>query len=258
MNSEFSNELDFALSLCDEIDKYTLESFESREFDVMTKADLSPVTQIDQETERRIRVAIKSSYPEDSIEGEEHGIEAKENSRNWVIDPIDGTKNFLRGVPIWGTLIALCVDDNPVMGVVSAPSLHRRWWASKGSGAFANGKKINVSQIDELEKAEASFGNLNHFEPAGFPDGIANLNKAIARARGVGDFWSHMLVAEGALECGLDAVVEPYDIAPLKIIVEEAGGVFTSLNGKDSIRDGSAISSNGILHEQLKQLFAKK
>jgi len=257
MDTDFSKELDFALSLCDGIDEYTLESFESREFDVMTKADLSPVTEIDQETETRIRKAINDNFPDDSIEGEEHGIEVKGNSRNWVIDPIDGTKNFLRGVPIWGTLIALCVDDEPVMGVVSAPSLQRRWWASKGNGAFFNGKQIFVSKVDQLDQAQASFGNMNHFAPAGFPDGLENLNKAIARARGIGDFWSHMLVAEGALECGLDAVVEPYDIAPLKIIVEEAGGIFTSLMGNNTIRDGSAISSNGILHEQLQSLFVK-
>ncbi len=255
MTANFSKELDFALSLCDDIDEYTLKSFESREFDVMTKADLSPVTEIDQETELRIRRAISISFPQDSIEGEEHGVETKNNSRNWVVDPIDGTKNFLRGVPIWGTLIALCIDDQPVMGVVSAPSLHRRWWASKGNGSFFNGKEIHVSKIDKLDQVQASFGNLNHFEPAGFGDGIENMNKAIARARGIGDFWSHMLVAEGALDCGLDAVVEPYDIAPLKIIVEEAGGMFTSLHGKDSIRDGSAISSNGILHEELRHLF---
>lgn len=253
-NLDFSEELRFALELCDEIDKYTLSSFDKREFNVMTKADLSPVTEIDQETERRIRSAIENVYPQDGIEGEEHGIDKKENSRNWVVDPIDGTKNYLRGVPIWGTLIALCVEDQPVMGVVSAPSLHRRWWASKGNGAFLNGKQIHVSKIDDLKQAQASFGNMSHFEPGGFPGGLERLNSEIARARGIGDFWSHMLVAEGALDCGLDPIVEPYDIAPLKIIVEEAGGTFTDFHGKDTIRGGSGLSTNGILHDQLQKI----
>ena len=255
MENQYLTELQFALDLCEEIDKYTLSSFESRQFDVMTKADLSPVTEIDREAETRIRKLIGKSFPHDSIEGEEHGVETKGNQRNWIIDPIDGTKNFLRGVPIWGTLIALCVDDVPVMGVVSAPSLHRRWWASKGNGAFYNGKQIHVSKVDHLDLAQASFGNMNHFGPAGFEGALDKLNEKIARARGIGDFWSHMLVAEGALECGLDAVVEPYDIAPLKIIVEEAGGRFTSLKGEDTIRGGSAISSNSILHEDLRTIF---
>lgn len=255
MTMNFSKELKFALELCDEIDQYTLSSFEKREFNVMTKADLSPVTEIDQETERRIRAAINESFGQDSIEGEEHGVEKKENSRNWVIDPIDGTKNFLRGVPIWGTLIALCVDDQPVMGVVAAPSLHRRWWASVGEGAYLNHKQIHVSKVDELSQAQASFGNMSHFEPGGFPGGLDRLNGEIARARGIGDFWSHMLVAEGALDCGLDPIVEPYDIAPLKIIVEEAGGKFSSFAGENTIRGGSGLSTNGLLHDQISKIL---
>jgi histidinol-phosphatase len=254
MTTNFSDELKFALELCDEIDQYTLSSFEKREFSVMTKADLSPVTEIDQETEKRIRIAIEEAFPQDGIEGEEHGIDKKASSRNWVVDPIDGTKNFLRGVPIWGTLIALCVEDQPVMGVVSAPSLHRRWWASTGEGSYLNNKQIHVSKVDDLEQAQASFGNMSHFEPAGFHGGLDRLNSRIYRARGIGDFWSHMLVAEGALECGLDPVVEPYDIAPLKIIVEEAGGRFTSFHGENTIRGGSGISTNGILHDKLREI----
>lgn len=130
MTSQYSEELSFALDLCDEIDPYTLSSFEKREFSVMTKADLSPVTEIDHETERRIRAAIQKHFPEDTIEGEEYGGVHDDTKRTWIIDPIDGTKNYLRGVPIWGTLIALVVDGQPVLGVVSAPSLHRRWWAA--------------------------------------------------------------------------------------------------------------------------------
>ncbi len=258
MTSDYSQELNFVRELCDEIDQYTLSSFEKREFNVMTKADLTPVTEIDQETERRIREAIHERFPGDSIEGEEYGVETLSMSRNWVIDPIDGTKNYLRGVPVWGTLIALCVDDQPVMGVTSAPSLNRRWWASKGSGAYLNGKQIHVSKIDELTRAEASIGNMTYFESEGYHGSLDRLTDTIARVRGVGDFWSHMLVAEGALECGLDAAAEPYDVAPLKIIVEEAGGTFTSFGGEDSIRGGSGISTNGILHEELRQILVNE
>lgn len=250
--NQYQKELDFTLQLCDQIDEYTLTNFENPEFSISLKADMSPVTEIDKETERRIREKIESEFPDDSIEGEEHGKKENANSRNWVVDPIDGTKNYMRGIPIWGTLIALCVDDQPVMGVISAPSLSRRWWATKDGGAFFNGKKISVSKIDDLANAQASFGNMVHFEQGS----LERLNENIYRARGIGDFWSHMLVAEGVLECGLDAVVEPYDIAPIKIIVEQAGGVFTSFTGENTIRGSSAISTNGILHDELRKIIA--
>lgn len=252
----YSHELDFLQSLCDEIDQYTLSSFEKREFSVTTKADCTPVTEIDQETERRIRTALEENFPQDGIEGEEFGTQTTGQSRVWVVDPIDGTKNYLRGVPVWGTLIALCVDDQPVVGMVSAPSLHRRWWATRGGGAFLNGKQITVSKVDTLAKSEASFGNITQFEAGGFPDGLDRLVENVDRVRALGDFWSHMLVAEGALECGLDPVCAPWDVAPIKIIVEEAGGTFTSFRGDDSFRKGSGISTNGILHDELREIVA--
>lgn len=251
MTINYEKELQFELELCDDIDKFSLSSFEKREFSVMTKADMTPVTEIDQETEKRIREAIESVFPTDGIEGEEFGCDASDGNRNWVVDPIDGTKNYLRGVPIWGTLIALCVDDQPVMGVISAPSLSRRWWASLGTGSYVNDKKIRVSKIDDLKGAEASFGNLTQFEAGGYPNALDALSKDIARTRAIGDFWSHTLVAEGALECGMDPVCAPWDIAPIKIIIEEAGGKFTSFEGEDTIRGGSGLSSNGVLHDQL-------
>lgn len=247
---DFDKELKFTLELCDSIDKYTHESFEKREFSVMTKADLTPVTEIDQETEKRIRQAIEDAFPNDGIEGEEFGRESTGTSRNWIVDPIDGTKNYLRGVPIWGTLIALCIDDQPVMGVISAPAITRRWWASKGNGAFVNSKEIHVSKIDDIEKTEASFGNLTQFVEGGYPNALNNLTNKISRARGIGDFWSHALVAEGALECGMDPICAPWDIAPIKIIVEEAGGKFTSFDGEDTIRGNSGLSTNGLLHDE--------
>lgn len=256
--SDLEKELQFVLNLCDEIDQYTLSSFEKREFSVMTKADLSPVTEIDQETERRIRTAIEKEFPEDSIEGEEYGIESNQSSRSWIIDPIDGTKNYLRGIPVWGTLIALCVDGQPVLGVVSAPSLHRRWWASKGNGAYVNSKKITVSKIDELSMVEASYGNIIQFKNAGLPGALDRMVESFGRVRALGDFWSHMLVAEGVMECGIDPVCEAWDVGPIKIIVEEAGGTFTSIKGEDTIYGKSGVSSNGILHKQLMDVITNE
>ncbi len=255
MNLE--TELNFALELCDEIDKYTLSSFEDREFSVMTKADLTPVTEIDQETERRIRAAIEKQFPKDVIEGEEFGGQGTPGSRSWVIDPIDGTKNYLRGIPVWGTLIALCVDTQPVMGVISAPSLHRRWWASKNSGSFVNSREIHVSQLDDIKQIDASYGNIIQFKNAGYPNALDHMVEHFGRVRALGDFWSHMLVAEGAMECGIDPVCEAWDIAPIKIIVEEAGGKFTSLHGDDTVYKGSGVSTNGLMHEEILQIITK-
>jgi histidinol-phosphatase len=252
--TSYEEELTFALNLCDDIDRYTLESFEKREFSVTTKADCTPVTEIDQETERRIRAALLEKYPDDAIEGEEFGTDVAGHSRVWVVDPIDGTKNYLRGVPVWGTLIALCVDDQPVMGVISAPSLHRRWWATKGSGAYLNGKQIHVSKVDDISMCEGSYGNYVGFVEGGYEHGVERLVNNLSRVRALGDFWSHMLVAEGALEVGLDPVCAPWDIAPVKIIVEEAGGKFTSFDGDDSFRKGSGISTNGLIHEELRAI----
>lgn len=254
--TQFDHELTFLQSLCDDIDQYTLSSFEKREFSVTTKADCTPVTEIDQETERRIREALGKEFPQDAIEGEEFGNESAGQSRTWIIDPIDGTKNYLRGVPVWGTLIALCVDDQPVVGMISAPSLHRRWWAMARGGAFLNGKQIHVSKVDDVSKSEGSFGNITQFEAGGFPKALNRLVAGADRVRALGDFWSHMLVAEGALECGLDPVCAPWDVAPVKIIVEEAGGKFTSFYGEDSIRQGSAMSTNGILHEEFIEIVS--
>ncbi|MBP9114932.1 MAG: histidinol-phosphatase [Acidimicrobiia bacterium] len=248
---KYQKEFDFISQLCDEIDKFTLKRFKDRDFSVMTKDDMSPVTEVDRETEIKIRDAILDIFPDDKIEGEEFGKEIHSQSRTWIIDPIDGTKNFLRGVPVWGTLIAFCVDDIPMAGTASAPSLHRRWMGLKNGGAFVNGESISVSKTSKLEDVQASYGDVTGFEKAGYPESLNNLNKFIWRARGMGDFWSHMLVAEGAIDLGLDTHVQPYDVAPLKLIVEEAGGRTTSFDGKDSFREPTFVSTNGLIHDEI-------
>lgn len=254
-NNPYIKEFDFINALCDEVDKFTLQRFKDRDFSVMTKADMSPVTEVDRETEMMIRNAILETFPGDKIEGEEFGKEIHEVPRTWIIDPIDGTKNFLRGVPVWGTLIAFCVNDVPTAGTASAPSLHRRWMGLKSGGSFVNGEKMQVSKISKLEEVQASYGDVTGFAEIGYPDGLNNLNKYIWRARGMGDFWSHMLVAEGAIDLGLDTHVEPYDVAPLKLIVEEAGGQTTCFDGKNSFREKTFVSTNGIIHEEIIEIL---
>lgn len=250
-DNPYKKEYDFINELCDEIDQFTLKRFKDRDFSVMTKADMSPVTEVDRETETKIREAILKTFPDDLIEGEEFGKDANTSSRTWIIDPIDGTKNFLRGVPVWGTLIAFCVDDVPTAGTASAPSLHRRWMGLKNSGSYINGEKMIVSNTKNLDEVQASYGDVTGFEEAGFKDALNNLNKYIWRARGMGDFWSHMLVAEGAIDLGLDTHVEPYDVAPIKLIVEEAGGHTTSFEGKESFREKTFVSTNGLIHDEI-------
>ncbi len=254
MNSDknpYQKEFDFINNLCDEIDQFTLKRFKDRDFSVMTKDDMSPVTEVDRETEMKIRDAILKTFPDDQIEGEEFGKDLQVGSRTWIIDPIDGTKNFLRGVPVWGTLIAFCVDDEPIAGTASAPSLHRRWMGLKNGGAFLNGERLTVSKTSKLEDVQASYGDVTGFDECGFGDSLTNLNKHIWRARGMGDFWSHMLVAEGAIDLGLDTHVQPYDVASLKVIVEEAGGSTSSFEGKKSFREPNFVSTNGIIHDEV-------
>jgi len=238
-----NDDLTLALALADAADAITMRSFRST-FAVRTKADRSPVTEVDEAVERAIRDALERERPEDGIIGEELGVAAAApGRRNWIIDPIDGTKNFVRGVPVFGTLIAL---DGEV-GVVSAPALHRRWWAARGEGAFCNGARIRVSAVASIENAMI----------ASIDDSYAALVRACAHVRGFGDFWSHMLVAEGAAEIGIDPVVSHWDMAAVQVIVEEAGGRFTDYAGRARPDGGSGVSTNGLLHEEVLRWLKK-
>jgi histidinol-phosphatase len=219
---------------------------------VETKADSSPVTEADRSTEAAIRELIARERPGDAVLGEEMGSTGS-GARRWFIDPIDGTVNFVRGIPVWATLLGLEVDGSMRLGAVSAPALGRRWWAERGEGAFAaapagRGDRIQVSDVADLSGAGISSAGLADFpEPARLVD----LVRKVKRDRGFGDFWSHMLVAEGACEAGLDPVVSVWDIAPLQVIVEEAGGKFTDFAGARRLDGGSALSSNGLVHDDV-------
>jgi histidinol-phosphatase len=232
-----NDDLRLALALADAADAITLQHFQSATLSVRTKSDRTPVSEADEAVERMIRETLARERPEDGIVGEEFG--ASEGSRRWIIDPIDATKNYVRGIPIFATLIAL---DGQV-GVVSAPALHLRWWASRGEGAFLNGRRIHVSNVATIEEAHISYDDL------AYDDRLVTLIRRCGRSRGFGDFWSHMLVAEGAIDIAFEPVVAWWDMAPVQVIVEEAGGRFTNLAGEARADGGSAVSTNGALHE---------
>ncbi len=237
-----SPDLLLALELADAADEISLGRFRASDLEVETKPDLTPVTEADRGVEETVRTRLRADRPKDGILGEEFGASGA-GTRRWIVDPIDGTRNFSRGIPVWATLIALEEDGEIVLGVVSAPALHRRWHAERGGGAWVNDDRIRVSAIRRIEDAVLSFA-LEQPIPA--------LAGYAWHARGYGDFWAHMLVAEGAVDGAVDAVgVKVWDLAAIQPIVEEAGGRFSDASGAARIDGGTAISSNGHLHEEL-------
>jgi histidinol-phosphatase len=235
------HDLDLALRLADAADAISAPHFRT-ELAIETKPDLTPVTAADRAVEAELRRILAAERPDDAVLGEEEGAKG-ESPRRWIIDPIDGTRNYARGIPVWATLIALEADDLVHLGVVSSPALGRRWWAERGGGAFASGEAIRVSAIASVEEAVLSFSIENEVPP---------LSRRAWHSRGLGDFWAHMLVAEGAVDGAVDAVgVSEWDLAAVQVIVEEAGGRFSDFAGEARIDSGSAITSNGLLHGEL-------
>ncbi len=252
------DDLAFALQLADLADAITLERYQSLDLVVTTKPDNTPVTDADRATETAIRAAIKSARPSDGLVGEEFGNEADNANRYWVIDPIDGTKNFMRGVPTWATLIALVErnsegEESVVVGVVSAPALTRRWYACAGQGAFVqfnlgDPRKISVSDVSEISDASISYSDFVGFGVR--RNGFERLLESAWRTRGYGDFWSHMLVAEGAIDIAIEPTLALWDMAALDIVLREAGGTFSNTAGIDGPFGGSGVSTNGKLHSK--------
>jgi histidinol-phosphatase len=215
---------------------------------VDTKPDLTPVSEADHSAEQLIRDRLAEARPGDAIHGEEFGDEGS-SPRRWIVDPIDGTKNYVRGIPVWATLLALEEDGEMRVGVVSAPALSHTWWAVRGGGAFADGVPIRVSGVSALEDAQLCYSDFKWWEEYGLQGEFEALAKRVWRTRGFGDFWSHILVAEGAADIAAEPVVALWDLAPLLVIVEEAGGRFTDLAGNRTADGGSAVSTNGLLHD---------
>ena len=252
--SEYAADLDLARSLADAADAITRQRFGAADLVVAAKPDLTPVSDADTAVERAIRDVIGAERPSDAVSGEEFGTEGS-GTRRWVIDPIDGTKNFVRGVPVWATLIALLVEDEPVVGVVSAPALMRRWWAAKGAGAWAavgggTPRRLAVSRVADLSDASLSYASLSGWAWLGRRDAFVALTDRVWRTRAYGDFWSYMLVAEGAVDLAAEPQLSLWDMAALAPIVTEAGGRFTGLDGVDGPHQGNAAASNGLLHEE--------
>jgi histidinol-phosphatase len=257
--------LAIAFELADLADRITLARFRAENLVVDTKPDLTPVSEADTAVERAVRHRLAGLRPGDSVMGEEFGSStAPDSARRWIIDPIDGTKSYVRGVPVWATLLALQEGDETTLGVVSAPALRRRWWASRGDGAYmddglADGAvPLRVSAVRELADAQLSYAELEDWEARGRLDSALGLIRRCWRTRNFGDFWSYMLVAEGAIEIALDPVVSLWDLAAPQVIVEEAGGRFTDLGGSRTPAGGDAIATNGLVHDAALALVGRQ
>jgi histidinol-phosphatase len=252
--STVRDDMALALRLAGQADALTLDRFGALDLRVDTKPDLTPVTDADRSVEAALRETLSQQRPDDLVLGEEFGGTAVFSGRQWVIDPIDGTKNFVRRVPVWATLIALLHDGVPVAGVVSAPALQRRWWACAGEGAFASfgggpPRRVSVSSVADLESASLSFSSLSGWAERGLRDRFIELTDTVWRVRAYGDFLSYCLLAEGAVDVAAEPEVSLWDLAALDIIVREAGGSFTDLAGAPGPHGGSAVATNGLLHE---------
>ncbi|MGQ1839609.1 histidinol-phosphatase [Kocuria turfanensis] len=257
--SNYTDDLRLAHILADAVDRLTMGRFKAQDLTVETKPDLTPVTDADREAEQLIRAQLGRTRNRDAVIGEEYGATGS-GARQWVVDPIDGTKNFVRGVPVWATLIALVDEGRPVVGVVSAPALGRRWWAASGTGAFtgkslANAQRIRVSQVGRLSDASLSYSSLTGWRDRGVRDRFLELTDEVWRTRAYGDFWSYCLLAEGAVDLACEPELSLHDMAALVPVVEEAGGRFTSLEGEPGPFGGSALASNGLLHDEVLELL---
>ncbi|MDK8243506.1 histidinol-phosphatase [Corynebacterium sp. UMB10321] len=260
MTNLYDDDLALALELADAADAITLDRFEASDLKVKSKPDMTPVSDADVAVEEVLRERLAEARPGDSIVGEEFGGETVFEGRQWVIDPIDGTKNFVRGVPVWATLISLLVDGQPVLGVVSAPALARRWYAAKGSGAwrtFNKGslKRLEVSHVGELADASLAMSSLEGWKARGLQENFIALTERTWRLRGYGDFFGYCLVAEGAVDIAAEPEVSVWDLAALSVLVTEAGGTFSSLNGEPGPHGGDAIATNGLLHDAARKVI---
>lgn len=256
---DYHDDLRLAHVLADAADAATMERFKALDLKVETKPDMTPVSEADKNAEDVIRTSLRRARPRDAVLGEEYGTEGH-GPRRWIIDPIDGTKNYVRGVPVWATLIALMErgpdGDRPVVGVVSAPALNRRWWAGLGSGAYtgrslSSATRLHVSRVSRLQDASFAYSSLTGWEEQGKLGGFLDLTRNVWRTRAYGDFWPYMMVAEGAVDLCAEPELSLWDMAACALVVQEAGGTFTGLDGRPGPHSGNAAASNGLLHEAL-------
>jgi len=249
----YADDLKLAMRIADAVDRFTLASFASDTLEVELKEDETPVTAVDRGAEEMIRKVLDRERRNDAVYGEEYGSKGG-SARQWIVDPVDGTKNYVRGVPVWATLIALVDERKPVVGVVSAPALGMRWFAAQGDGAwkgpsFKRAERLSVSTRGDLGDAVLSYSSLSGWEDRGMLPDFLELTRRVWRTRAFGDFLSYMMVAEGMVEVASEPELALYDMAALVPIVEEAGGEFTSLTGAPGPFGIDALATNGLLHE---------
>ena len=259
-----ADDLELALELADLADAITLERFRAEDLAVETKPDLTPVSEADRAVEQAFRRRLAEVRPDDTVLGEEYGGgDAPPGRRRWIVDPIDGTKSYVRGIPVWGTLLALEEDGEMVVGLGSAPALGRRWWAATGLGAFTRSglddapRRMHVSGVRELGDAHLCFGGLEEWREAGRLDALLDLGSRCWRTRGYGDLLGYMLVAEGVLEIATDPAVSLWDLAAPMVIVREAGGRFTDFTGAETAAGGSGLATNGLVHEAARAVLGR-
>ncbi|MDF1490148.1 inositol monophosphatase family protein [Tessaracoccus caeni] len=253
VSKDLTDDLRLAHLMADDADSLSMNRFKAQDLRFSSKPDNTPVTEADTAVEESLRRTLSRTRPRDAVKGEEFA-DSGESNRRWIIDPIDGTKNYLRGVPVWATLIALEVDHQIVASVVSAPALGRRWWASLGGGAYTgrsilNATELSVSRVEEIPDASLSYSEISEWVDSGRGQGFVDLMRTCWRTRAYGDFWSYMLVAEGCVDIACEPELQLYDMAALDIIVREAGGRFTSLEGEDGPWGQGAVATNGLLHD---------
>lgn len=251
----YDDDLRLAHVLADAVERVTVARFRAADLHVETKPDLTLVSDADREAEQLIRAQLARTRPRDAVVGEELPPTGS-SPRQWVVDPIDGTHSFVRGVPVWATLIALVDDRMPVLGLVAAPALGRRWWAATGSGAWAgrsltSATRLHVSRVSRLEDASLSLSSTTSWEKVGRRDAVLDLARTCWRERAYGDFWSYVLLAEGAVDIAAEPELGLHDMAALVPVVTEAGGRFTSLDGVDGPFGGNAVATNGLLHDEV-------
>ncbi len=257
--STYSRELEFALDICKRVGNLVLDYWR-KGVDTNFKSDNSPLTVTDKEAERANHRAIQQTFPGDQMVGEEEGssvgIGTAGSARKWIIDPIDGTYNFVRGIPFFSTLLALEEDGDIIVGVIHAPAAGDTYWAARHAGAYKNGRSVSVSHIETLDKSQFNFGGLNRVFSSGFGKGFEQIVKSTYRQRGFGDYLSLGYVFEGKAEAALEVGVCAWDLAPVKVLIEEAGGRYSDLQGGDSIYTGSCLISNGLVHEELLEMLS--
>ncbi|HEY8718430.1 histidinol-phosphatase [Pengzhenrongella sp.] len=259
IRSGYDDDLRLAHVIADQVDSVTMSRFKALDLRIETKPDATPVSDADRAAEECVRSQLARARPRDAVHGEEFP-DTGHGPRQWVIDPIDGTKSFIRGVPVWATLIALLDAGEPVIGLVSAPALGRRWWAANGSGAWtgkslAAATRMHVSGVGDLADASLSYSSLTGWEERGRLENFLDLTRKVWRTRAYGDFWSHMMVAEGSVDLSCEPELALHDMAALVPIVNEAGGRFTSIAGVPGPFGGSALVSNGLLHDAAQQIL---